>query len=315
MASKTISPTENSSSAENSTVGLLHNLIDYAGLFPPASLPMAKVVENYAAYLESEWSWILGRLVIPVARLDEFQKAFVNLPDAADNSDHENWHITALLGPDVDIDILLVSDHNARTALSSHKRKAIIDSVEVKAASVEQIESFAKVIPSSLVTYFEIPSDFAASLAAIARCSRRAKIRTGGETADRFPDSTTVVDFMRLCAATSVPFKATAGLHHPLRSVHKLTYQSDSPSGTMHGFLNVFLAAAFLRAGMSSELAIQLLEERSVDALCFADKEVSWRNHRLTIEDLSAVRNKFSISFGSCSFTEPVEDLRSLHLL
>lgn len=274
-----------------------------------------KVVENYAAYLESEWNWILGRLVLPVARLDEFRKAFDDLPPESDNSGHENWRITALIGSDADADISLVRDHNARMALSSQKRKAVIDSVEVKVADVEQIECSAKLIPSSLATYFEISSDFAVCIAAIARYGSSAKIRTGGETTDRFPDSASLVEFMRLCAASRVPFKATAGLHHPLRSVHKLTYQPDSPSGMMHGFLNVFLVAAFLRAGMSRETALQLLEEQDGDTLHFDGKEVVWRDHRIGVNELAVARKEFSTSFGSCSFTEPIEDLRSLHLL
>ena len=43
---------------------LLRDLIDYAGLFPPASLAMAPSVANYDAYLRSEWSWILGRFIV-----------------------------------------------------------------------------------------------------------------------------------------------------------------------------------------------------------------------------------------------------------
>ena len=72
-----------------------------------------------------------------------------------------------------------------------------------------------------------------------------------------------MIEFIRLCAAANVPFKATAGLHHPLRSVHRLTYAAESPSAMMHGFLNFFLAAAFVRAGMETEVAVQLLEEQS----------------------------------------------------
>jgi hypothetical protein len=137
----------------------------------------------------------------------------------------------------------------------------------------------------------------------------------GGETADKFPAPENMVEFIRLCAAANVAFKATAGLHHPLRSVHRFSYQPDSPSGVMHGFVNVFLAAAFLRAGMETKLALQLLEEQSADAFHFDADGVGWREHRLGRREIAAARRSFAVSFGSCSFTEPIDDLKSLRLL
>jgi hypothetical protein len=153
------------------------------------------------------------------------------------------------------------------------------------------------------------------SLAVLASSGRRAKIRTGGETADKFPAAEAVLAFIKLCAAANVPFKATAGLHHPIRSVHRLTYQPDSPSGIMHGFLNVFLAAVFVRAGMATQLALELLREESAQAFHFDSEGITWRHHHIALDEIAAARQSFSISFGSCSFTEPIDDLRSLHLL
>ena len=296
---------------------LLRDLIDYAGLFPPASLAMAPSVANYDAYSRSEWNWILGRFIVPVARLGEFEEAFAGLPAPAPGTGFTNWRLSVLLGSDPAADVARIREFNARMASSSSGRKAVVESVEVKGCeSPRRSRGFREIIPAELATYFEVPlSSCGECIAAVAGCGRRAKIRTGGETADKFPAPESVIEFIRLCAAANVPFKATAGLHHPLRSVHRFTYQPESPSGIMHGFMNVFLAAAFLRAGMEAKLAVQLLEEQSAEAFHFDSDGVGWRQHRLSRHEIAAARRAFAVSFGSCSFTEPIDDLRSLHLL
>ena len=50
---------------------LLHGIIDYAGLFPPANLPLDQAVRNYARYCTEPDSWMLGRFVCPVTELAE----------------------------------------------------------------------------------------------------------------------------------------------------------------------------------------------------------------------------------------------------
>ncbi|HLX85055.1 MAG TPA: hypothetical protein VKR59_14235 [Terriglobales bacterium] len=313
MGLETAEKTQSTSGVRGATAtaALLRDLIDYAGLFPPASLSMAASVVNYAAYSSSEWNWILGRFVVPAARLDEFAEAAEALPTAAAET---IWRLSALLGPDVAGDVNRIQSFNSR--ILRMPLVATVESVEVKVSSAEEVNRLSEIIPREMATYFEVPLENCAELiAAIGKSGRRAKIRTGGETADKFPTPEEVIEFIRVCVGARVPFKATAGLHHPLRSVHRLTYQPDSPSVMMHGFLNVFLASAFLRAGMDPKLAVLLLEEQSQDAFHLDSDGISWREHRLRREEIAEARRDFAISFGSCSFTEPIEDLRSLHLL
>jgi len=304
-----------SGDAVDAAAVLLRDLIDYAGLFPPASLAMATSVVNYDSYSRSEWSWILGHFVVPVVRLAEFEEAFAELPAPTPGTGLANWRLSVLLGADPVADVARIREFNGRLASSSSGRRAVVESVEVKVASSEEVKRLSGIIPGELATYFEVPLSCGECIAAVAGCGRRAKIRTGGETADKFPAPENVVEFIRLCAAANVPFKATAGLHHPLRSVHRFTYQPDSPSGVMHGFVNIFLAAAFVRAGMETKLAVQLLEEQSADAFHFSADGVDWRQHRLSQREIAAARRSFAVSFGSCSFTEPIDDLKSLRLL
>jgi hypothetical protein len=312
MSLPTAQTMRNSAGTVESASALLRDLMDYAGLFPPASLSMAASATNYDAYLQSRWNWILGRFIVPVARLGEFEEALKALPISSEKIG--SWRLSVLLGADAAVDVAQIHDFNARMADADSGRRAEIESVEVKVASPEEITRLSEVIPAELETYFEIPLPSAGEcISTVANVGRRAKIRTGGETPDKIPAPADVMEFIRLCASANVPFKATAGLHHPLRSVHRLTYQLESATGVMHGFLNVFLAAAFLSIGMEPALAISLLE--SSGPFEFSSGCIHWRKNRLGIGEIAAARKDFAISFGSCSFTEPVDDLQSLHLL
>ena len=116
--------------------------------------------------------------------------------------------------------------------------------------------------------------------------------------------------------AANVPFKATAGLHHPLRCVKPLTYEANAPEGTMNGFLNVFLAAAFLQQGCQPRLIHELLKVKRADDFLFDDNGVLWRQeHFLDSLQIENARIRSAISFGSCSFVEPIDDLKEIGIL
>ena len=116
--------------------------------------------------------------------------------------------------------------------------------------------------------------------------------------------------------AANVPFKATAGLHHPIHCFRPLTYAPDAPQGTMHGFLNVLMMTGFARESYRVSLLEELMEEEFDEAFKFRENGAGWRGeHFLTAGHLDRLRSRGMISFGSCSFDEPVADLRSLGLL
>jgi len=112
-----------------------------------------------------------------------------------------------------------------------------------------------------------------------------------------------------------VPFKATAGLHHPVRGERALTYEEESPRAVMHGFLNVFLAAAFCFNGLGVADAPRVVALESLEGVRFDDDGVSWEDYRVSTAEMATIRRRFALSFGSCSFTEPVEGLEALGLL
>jgi hypothetical protein len=291
---------------------LLLGLIDYAGLFPPAALDMPTAARKYAEYRETEYRWALGRFVVPVARLDEFEEAVEGiLPSGAQERD-DFWRLSALSGGDLSSDLNRIADFNQKRAGA-----AVIDTIEIKAGRAGDIENAMSLTPANLTPYFEIPisDDPTELIKSVAETEARAKVRTGGVTADAFPSSFDLARFIKICAEEDVPFKATAGLHHPLRSVNRLTYAPDSASAMMHGFLNVFLAAAFAQSGMDVDRLVELLEEKSPEAFQFDSGGVTWRDEMIVRGQLRNSRNLLAIAFGSCSFEEPIEDLKKIVLL
>jgi hypothetical protein len=285
---------------------LLHTIVDYAGLFPPASLSMESAVANYAAYRRDPHAWMLGRFIVPVSRLDEMTHA----AQAAWKNSHP-WRLSALVGEDLEGDVARIVAHN------NAGRGAIVDAVEVKATTADAIAQINTAIPKEIKTYVEIPvnDDPRELIAAIAACRLRAKIRTGGVVPEAFPPVDHVARFIRECYTVGTGFKATAGLHHPLRSARALTYQENSPRGTMHGFLNVFLTAVFQYNGLTRADAITIMSAETLSGVAFGDDAVTWKDYSVTLGEIATVRRRFAVAFGSCSFREPVDDLIQLGLL
>jgi len=285
--------------------------IDYAGLFPPASLAMTPAVRNFAEYRKGGDSWALGRFIVPALRLNEFERAAGALLPTGEND--EPWTLSALASEDVYSDLANIRAFNDRHQDPS-LGASVIDSVELKSHSPAEIGRIAELTPGDLVPFYEIPitSDPRPLIAAIGRADARAKVRTGGIIPDLVPKATDLLRFISICAELGVPFKATAGLHHVIRGQYPLTYEPGSASAIMFGFLNVFLCAAFLIAGVNDEDAARLLVESDAASFHFDNDGITWRGHSLDSAQLSDARN-FAISFGSCSFREPIDELQEFH--
>jgi len=238
--------TEKALSGMTAIRALMSRAIDFAGLFPPAGLPMETAVRNYIRYRNSDDAWALGRFVAPVARALE-------------------------------------------TGLEPDALSLVSGKLE-HAGEILYVEGGPEIRPNGA----------------------RAKIRTGGLEPELFPSTKTVAEFIDECAHLKLPFKATAGLHHAIRGEYPLSYEPASPSTTMHGFLNVLLAASFAWHGGPVQ---PVIEERNLTNFQFEADTISWRHHCLSAAQIAEARRDFIISFGSCSFEEPMRELRDLGLL
>lgn len=287
---------------------LLQGVIDYAGLFPPAGLDLRTAVAEYATHRAGTDGWMLGRFVVQAARLEEFGRtAEPCLPDGG-----EGWRVSALGGTDLAGDLDAVGRFN-----TTWSPRARVDALELKASDPESAAAALATAGTSLERYVELPvqADLPSLFGTLARHGAKAKIRTGGVTAGAFPQPGELVRFIRAALDANVAFKATAGLHHPICGSYALTYDPNPDRAPMYGFLNLFLAAAFLAQGMSDQDAVAVLTDRSPDAFRFADATAEWRGHTINTAELARARRDVATSFGSCSFREPVADLQALALL
>jgi hypothetical protein len=289
---------------------LLASLVDYAGLFPPAALGMEAAVERYSGHRLSAEAWMLGRFVVPATRLGEFSLAAAARLQGPGSA--APWRLSALLGADVRAEAALVSAFNEK-----HVGRAMVDVVELKASTSEEIERASSAVPGHLSTYVELAwaAEFATLLRRLRARGARAKVRTGGLSADAIPSTADLAAFLVASASAGVAFKATAGLHHAVRGTHPLSGAVDAPRGTMHGFLNVFAAATLAWSGAGVAEVDAVLREERPGTFRWRDDGLVVGDRRLAAEELVRARAEFAMSFGSCSFDEPVADLQALGAL
>jgi hypothetical protein len=268
---------------------------------------MQQAAAAYAAHRRSADAWILGRFVVPVARLAEFEAAFAALGGA--ERGEGAWELSALLGSDVPRDARAAEAFNA-----AHRGAAVIRSLEVRADGVAQITAVRTAVAPAFELFYELPlrGDLRWLLAAVRSVGAQAKIRTGGVTPPDIPAGDAVLKFLEGCAAIQLPFKATAGLHHAVRAEQALTYEKESARATMFGYLNVLLAAAALWLARSRGEALRLLESGDAATLAVGGSDLQWGASRFTVAEIARVRREFALSVGSCSFEEPVSEIRAL---
>lgn len=287
---------------------LLASIVDYAGLFPPAKLSLHQAMANYADYQLTPYSWMLNQFVLPVSRLNEFETL---LPMFS----LKQWSLSIIISKDWEADLERVRWCSGRINSKNH---ISVTSLEFPPLLPTKIETVLPHLPTGVEAFFEIPlsGDIEAYLAVLRDTGAAAKVRTGGITVDAFPSVREFCQCIFSFAEAQVSFKATAGLHHPLPGHYCLTYEPDSPVAVMHGFINVTVLAAFVYwQKVTLQEALEVLQEFACDNFQFTAGAVIWRNYRLEIAQLEEVRQKFFRSFGSCSFQEPVDELKKLKLL
>ena len=293
---------------------LLQGVVDYAGTFPPAKLELAEALATYARARTGKHAWMLGRSVIPASLLGDFVRVALN-------GGSQDPPLLKGNGSPWPLSLIAKGDAGEREMVerfNMEKRgRAVIAALEFPPLSNAEIDQIARQTLDGVEMFFEVPlgQDFAGRVATVAFHGARVKIRTGGVVANAFPDASELVRCMRVCANSRVAFKASAGLHHAVCGRYALTYEADSALASMYGFLNICVAATLVHMGAPDTTAVDALREGSAKAFAFTPGGLVWRDRTLRTTDLADARRSFFRSFGSCAFSEPVEDLERLGLM
>jgi hypothetical protein len=294
---------------------LLSKSIDYAGLFPPASLPMSEAIERFKRYLNGRESWIISSIVLPIDRLTEVAGSFDNTP----------WRLSAILrrteDPHLWLSRLEEDCSHLRSFLAAHPQAAV-QALEIPLPKPGEASEMAKRVEELVPlvnehrVFLELPpggSSFRDELDSVIAALERhrlslwgIKLRMGGTVPDAFPSVATVADVLATVRDHQVPIKFTAGLHHPLR------HWNNDLGAHMHGFINVLLAAMFAHACRLPPKNIEtiLADERSKDFV-FDGNVARWLDLPIRTELIEDLR-RLIVGFGSCSVDEPLDDLRAL---
>src|SRR5215207_3319345 len=282
---------------------LMAGAVDYAGLFPPAQLPLGDAVAEYRRALAGADAWMLGRFIVPAVQLSVLADALVR--DAHDGS---GWTVSAIVREHLDEDAAAVQAFNQRAA----NQRVRVDTIECRPSSSDSITWLAKTFSPAFTVYVEVgvaptaPDD----LRVVARHQLRAKVRTGGLAPDAFPAPASLVAFIQSARDVGLPFKATAGLHHAMRGAYPLSDEIGAQSATMHGFVNLMLATATVGERLPTTTAAALLTRTDHSALVFDDERVRWGDVEFSIDAIGRMREAQCVSFGSCSFREPADEYR-----
>lgn len=306
----------------------MSNIIDYAGMYPPANLPLQEAFQNFLDYQSSPDVWMLSRFVIPARRLAELPKF------------EETLSFTVLGRGGTDVDDFLTNVNLDVSDLNRFRETrgaiAVVDMFETTLPASTLTDKFSAndivahaadiLNKNGISIFFEAPFDTAQDKPFTTSWENRAenllralrkvkdkhvgfKLRTGGVTADAFPSVEQVAWAIIAAREAGVPFKYTAGLHHPLR------HFNESVQTKMHGFLNVFGASLLaLTNGLSIEQIMPILADEDPTSFTFDETGFAWKDLRVVNSELLNAR-LFITSFGSCSFDEPRDDLRALGLL
>jgi len=318
--------------------------IDYAGIFPPANLSMDESIKNYADYSNGDDSHLISHFICSVARLGEFEKSIAGLlsrnfpipvsvlgrkPETVEGlSETVNCDLELIKkfadcnGTQVDVDVLEMCLPSGVSSVQEKYMDGILDVVnkldELRFGLNHPFNIFFEATMSSLWQ-----DEILAVINTIAKIKTNLnkkgsennylmgfKFRCGGLKIEQYPTVEQTAYCIKMCIDNEVPLKLTAGLHHPFRHYNELAQTK------MHGFVNILAAVLLGKAyKLEEKRLVQIVEDESYENFRFDDDSFSWKEMKITHDQILDGRNNNIISYGCCSFDEPRADLKRFGLL
>lgn len=295
---------------------LLTKIIDYAGMFPPAQLPMDEAIRNYARYRTEPESWMLGRFICPAARLNELSnyvdELFRDGPPLAISALGRGGNDEAIFLEGLKKDLEDIESfqkrHDGRVTIDVYETRLPADAGHLNPIVIPKAATLIHETRNVVRQYY-YEQHILAAIIDIANYDPKAghKLRCGGTNAEAVPSSWLVASVIIGGGIRKVPLKFTAGLHHPFR------HMDHAIKSKTFGFLNVFGSGVLANANrLNTDMIEGILEDEDPSHFQFDNDGMSWRDLRATIPQIESARRNNVISFGSCSFDEPREDLKAL---
>jgi len=319
-------------------------LIDYAGLFPPAKLPLDQAFNNYVSYQHEPDAWVLAKFICPVMLLKDLipYKVVIQensldisltvLPSGIEMRStflecfpedlQEINQFLQKMDQGITVDALEfrifpeLLNHNTQPALHLFLNEI---SETLESAGFSNVQLFFELNQSEgwidkMKQFTEEIALFNQDLVKTEKSSRSVtaglKLRCGGEKPENVPSPEEVAQTIHSCVIAGIPFKATAGLHHPVR------HYDTSLKTTVHGFLNIFGSALLAYHHRLTQVEIQsIIMEEDPAQFIFDGHLFQYQQWSIDSDQMNILRKELVISFGSCSFDEPREDLIQLGLL
>jgi len=293
-------------------------MIDYAGIFPPAALDISDAAPQYFAHASSAESWILGRFICPGTALDSLLPLLgekqLELSLLASDLDRLREH-AALKDSRLTLRALELKHGTTDEALGELCDSALrfregLPQGDLVSCYVEAIFP-TTLVPKARLALTQRVLDYLAerNRAHGGYAPFALKFRCGWAAGVEVPSSAELAATIQACRENGVALKFTGGLHHPFRT-------TAEGGEKQHGFLTLFAASALFH---NSRITLAELEDLLVctdpAALLFTDEALEWRSAKVTTAEIQRSRCDFVRSFGSCSFSEPVEYLTKLRLI